>query len=231
MELNRNEINQREIYRYLGYRGIIPDEQVKGMIEEVLTELLSVVYPRNIYKTYQCQIIEANPKQIRLTEAVAANPGQVSFYSNQLAENLRGCSYVILMAATLGIEADKLLHKYELLNMTKASILQACAAAAIEACCNTLQQELKEEAAKQGFYLRPRFSPGYGDLPLTAQKDFFQAIDCTKRLGITLTDSLLMYPTKSVTAFIGLTSMKEDCHIGKCKQCKNIGCEFRDEDT
>ena len=115
--------------------------------------------------------------------------------------------------------------------MAKASVLQACAAAAIEACCNMLQQELQSDAARHGFYLRPRFSPGYGDLPLAAQKDFFQAIDCTKRLGITLTDSLLMYPTKSVTAFIGVTPQKEDCHIGKCKQCKNIGCEFRDEDT
>lgn len=231
VKLSKDNINQREIYRYLGYRGITPDDQITSMIDEVLTDLLAVIHPRSLYKTYQCQIIEANSKQIALSELESDFPKKIPFYSNQLAANLRGCPYVILMAATLGIEADKLLHKYELINMAKASVLQACAAAAIEACCNMLQQELQSDAARHGFYLRPRFSPGYGDLPLAAQKDFFQAIDCTKRLGITLTDSLLMYPTKSVTAFIGVTPQKEDCHIGKCKQCKNIGCEFRDEDT
>ena len=199
VKLSKDKINQREIYRYLGYRGITPDDQITSMIDEVLTDLLAVIHPRSLYKTYQCQIIEANPKQIALSELESDFPKKIPFYSNQLAANLRGCPYVILMAATLGIEADKLLHKYELINMAKASVLQACAAAAIEACCNMLQQELQS--------------------------------DCTKRLGITLTDSLLMYPTKSVTAFIGVTPQKEDCHIGKCKQCKNIGCEFRDEDT
>ena len=208
VKLSKDNINQREIYRYLGYRGITPDDQITSMIDEVLTDLLAVIHPRSLYKTYQCQIIEANPKQIALSELESDFPKKIPFYSNQLAANLRGCPYVILMAATLGIEA------------AKASILQACAAAAIEACCNMLQQELQSDAARHGFYLRPRFSPGYGDLPLAAQKDFFQAIDCTKRLGITLTDSLLMYPTKSVTAFIGVTPQKEDCHIGKCNNVK-----------
>ncbi|MFQ7492135.1 MAG: hypothetical protein ACLRMH_15290, partial [Lachnospiraceae bacterium] len=141
MKLSKDNINQREIYRYLGYRGITPDDQITSMIDEVLTDLLAVIHPRSLYKTYQCQIIEANPKQIALSELESDFPKKIPFYSNQLAANLRGCPYVILMAATLGIEADKLLHKYELINMAKASVLQACAAAATEACCNILQQE------------------------------------------------------------------------------------------
>ena len=160
VKLSKDKINQREIYRYLGYRGITPDDQITSMIDEVLTDLLAVIHPRSLYKTYQCQIIEANPKQIALSELESDFPKKIPFYSNQLAANLRGCPYVILMAATLGIEADKLLHKYELINMAKASVLQACAAAAIEACCNMLQQELQSDAARHGFYLRPRFSPG-----------------------------------------------------------------------
>ena len=220
VKLSKDKINQREIYRYLGYRGITPDDQITSMIDEVLTDLLAVIHPRSLYKTYQCQIIEANPKQIALSELESDFSKKIPFYSNQLAANLRGCPYVILMAATLGIEADKLLHKYELINMAKASILQACAAAAIEACCNMLQQELQSDAARHGFYLRPRFSPGYGDLPLAAQKDFFQAIDCTKRLGITLTDSLLMYPTKSVTALSESLHRKRTVILGNVNNVK-----------
>lgn len=231
VELNIEDINKKEIYRYLGYHGITPDTQIDQMIQEVLTELLTVSHPKNLYKVYRCNISQNNPREILLSDMEKDFTPRVSFYSTNLAANLRGCPYVILIAVTLGIEADKLLHKYELINMAKASILQACGAAAVEACCNSLQNELQDKALQQNMYLRPRFSPGYGDLPLAAQKDFFNAIECTKRLGITLTDNYLMYPTKSVTAFIGITPSQENCHIGKCKQCNNTGCEFRDEDT
>jgi len=224
MKLDSKNVNRREIARYLGYQGITPDDSVNAMVEEVLDELLHAIAPRNLYQRYDCHI-EADT--VVLT--TADTDGEVRFTSRNLSDNLRGCPYVILMAATLGIEADKLLHRYEMFNMAKASILQSCAAASIEACCDMLQEELRVKALEQGLYLRPRFSPGYGDLPLSAQTDFFHALDITKRLGVTLTDSLLMYPTKSVTAFIGLTPTKEDCHIGGCQQCNHKGCEYRNE--
>jgi cobalamin-dependent methionine synthase I len=137
------------------------------------------------------------------------------------------------MAATLGIEADKLMQKYEILNMAKASITQSCGAACIEAYCNILQERILEDVVAstgEKLYLRPRFSAGYGDVPLEVQRDIFRALECTKRIGLTLTESLLMYPTKSVTAFIGLTANPESCHVGKCKSCNNINCEFREVD-
>ena len=58
--------------------------------------------------------------------------------------------------------------------------------------------------AVAGCALRHRFSPGYGDLPLSVQPAFLAALDATRRLGITLTSSFLMVPTKSVTAFVGV---------------------------
>ena len=158
------------------------------------------------------------------------NDADLILKSRHLVNNLKTCHKVIVLAATIGIEADKLLHRYEISNMAKASAAQACGAACIEAYCNKLQLEFKQKAENLGLVLRPRFSPGYGDLPLETQESIFTLLDCSKRLGLTLTDSMLMYPTKSVTAFIGLTTNREDCHVGRCSQCENIGCEFRDED-
>ncbi len=68
----------------------------------------------------------------------------------------------------------------------------------------------------------------YGDLPLDYQKTIFEELECTKRIGLTLTDSLLMYPTKSVSALIGLTANPQSCHIGKCRDCENTACAFRE---
>ena len=225
MELDISHVNRREIYRYLGYRGQIPDETVCYMIEEVLKELLRVVKPRNLYQSYECKVQNS---EIRLWNE--AQEGTIVFKSKKLADNLVQCEKVILLAATLGIEADKLLQRYEIMNMAKASVTQACGAACMEAYCNLVQEQIREQQLTDGFYLRPRFSPGYGDLALETQKVIFDCLQCSKRLGLTLTDSLLMYPTKSVTAFIGITKNKQGCHIARCSSCENTGCEFRYED-
>ncbi len=226
MELTIEQIKRREIYRYLGYRGQTPDDRICQMIEEVLQELLRVIRPKNLYQRFSCRIQDKRIIQLQSD----ALQGEWIFQSAALAENLAQCQEVILMAATLGIEADKLLQKYEIMNITKASITQACGGACIEAYCNLLQEQIRAEEQEKGYYLRPRFSPGYGDFPLEAQKQMFDCLQCTKRLGVTLTDSLLMYPTKSVTAIIGITKNKQGCHIAKCSACENTGCEFRYED-
>lgn len=225
MELESVHINRREIYRYLGYRGQIPDEAVSQMIEEVLCELLRVIHPRNLYQCYECRI---QYDEISLWNE--AQEGTIVFRSQKLADNLMQCERVILFAATLGIEADKLLQRYEIMNMAKASVVQACGAACMESYCNLVQEQIREHYKVEECYLRPRFSPGYGDLSLEAQKSIFDCLQCSKRLGLTLTDSLLMFPTKSVTAFIGITRNKQGCHIAKCSTCENRGCEFRYED-
>ena len=65
--------------------------------------------------------------------------------------------------------------------------------------------ELEEEVRGEGYYVRPRFSPGYGDFSLEVQSAFLEMTDATKLIGITLTDGGIMVPEKSVTAVIGLT--------------------------
>lgn len=232
-EIGKN-INKYEIYRYLGYKSEMPDEQILKISEEVLGEIMIASEPKSVYKIFDCKIENDN---VFLFECGSYNDDfnkdkevpQLCIKSKNLADNLKQCSKAVLFAATIGIGADKLLNKYELMNMTKASVTQACAAAYIETFCNVLQDEIRQQALAEGLYLRPRFSPGYGDLELEAQKHIFAVLECTKRIGLTLTQSLLMYPTKSVTAIIGLTPNKQSCHIDKCKQCNNIGCEFRNE--
>ena len=215
----KNTVQKKEIYRYLGFGASEPADAVRALADEVLSELLSVIKPKSIYRIYACG---AYGSGVRV--------GDMDFKSSALAGNLAQCNKAALFAATPGLEADKLLQRYEIVNMAKASIAQACGAACIEAYCNLMQEQIRlaaQEAGGEPLYIRPRFSPGYGDLPLETQRDIFRALECTKRIGLTLTQSLLMYPTKSVTAFIGLTRNPQGCHVGKCKSCKKTDCEFR----
>ena len=126
---------------------------------------------------------------------------------------------VLLFAATLGIEADRLIERARVRSMAEVSILQAASAAMIEAYCDDINRRIKEEAHARGLYVRPRYSPGYGDLALKSQKDFFALLKPEKETGITLTSSLIMVPTKSVTALIGLSSHDLPCILQGCEDC------------
>ena len=80
---------------------------------------------------------------------------------------------------------------------------------------------------KEGLYARPRFSPGYGDFSLEHQKEITSILNTPKTIGLTVTDTLILAPAKSVTAIIGFSTTKQYCHKHGCEVCKKIDCEFR----
>ena len=83
-------------------------------------------------------------------------------------------------------------------------MLQAAGAMFIEEYCNYLENFLLTQEKKTGNSFKPRFSPGYADIKLETQKIFFELLQCQKNIALTLNDSLIMSPEKSVTAFIGV---------------------------
>lgn len=207
------EINRREIYRYLGYRGHEADEKTKELVENCVEELGSAAEWR--YRRREVPL--------HMTEDGEIDCGFFRTTSKDLSRNLSGCGQVLLMGATLGIGVDRLLVKYGKLNVTRAVVLQAAAAAMIEGCCNELVQGWKQEYEAKGLYLRPRFSPGYGDFSLECQAGILQGLD----MKLTLTDGGLMVPTKSVTAVIGISGIPQDCRVEGCEICEKTDCMYR----
>ena len=124
--------------------------------------------------------------------------------SECLKKNLSDCDSVVLFAATVGSGLDRLIARYSVMSPAKAFMLQAIGAERIEALCNLFNQEISEQAKADGRATAPRFSAGYGDLPLEFQRDIFKVLDCQRKIGVTLQESLIMLPSKSVTAIIGI---------------------------
>lgn len=127
--------------------------------------------------------------------------GVFKFNSKNLALNLKNCRTVIIFGATVGIALDRLIQKYSITSPAKAVMLQAIGAERIEALCDKFCEDLSKS---RNITFKPRFSAGYGDLPLETQKDIFRILDLERKIGLTLNNSLLMSPTKSVTAFAGI---------------------------
>ena len=136
----------------------------------------------------------------------------------------------VLFGATLGSDVDVLIRKESRRHVAKAAILQAAAAALIEEYCDECQRMINLKLNEEGKGTLKRFSPGYGDFGLENQREIFSKLQLPKKIGLTLTDSLLMVPTKSVTAIMPIVSIDRSCDVGKnCSTCPNTECEFRQE--
>lgn len=208
--------NDREILRYLGHHGQAVGENVEQLIEECKAELEQAATPRSIWRTYPLTITDHTIDMTCLRTQ-----------SRNLERNLQDCQEVLLFSATLGSQTDVLLQRYGKLQMSKAVVMQAAAVAMLETYCDEVNGALKEKFLERASYLRPRFSPGYGDFPLQCQREIAAALELSKRIGITLTDSLLMVPTKSVTAVIGISPVPKDCSIQGCELCGKTDCAYR----
>ena len=124
--------------------------------------------------------------------------------SHSLATCIMGCHEIILFGATVGFGIDRLIQKYSITSPSRAIMLQALGSERVEALCDAFCRDILQSEGEEGNTVRPRFSPGYGDLSIELQREIFLALDLTKNLGINLGDNLFMTPTKSVTAIVGI---------------------------
>ena len=131
---------------------------------------------------------------------------------------LAQCHRAALLACTLGARFDLALTAVQARDMARAVILDACGSALVEQGCDEAEKELS--ARFPGRYLTDRFSPGYGDLPLELQRDICAVLDTPRRLGLHVTESLLLNPVKSVTAGIGLSDRPQMARIRGCAYCQ-----------
>jgi len=210
------DIRKKEVYRYLGYHHIEPSAEIDARIDDSLKKLAEVCQPRSTHAIFPLQ----------LHDGVVEAAGMV-IHSSGLAKNLRGCEKLCFMAATIGIGPDRLVARAQLTSLLDAAVLQAAGAAMTEAWCDEVNEGIRLEAAAEGLYCRPRFSPGYGDFPLSFQTSFLTLLNMPSTIGVHLTDSLLMVPSKSVTAVIGLSRTPVPCVLEGCEACSRTDCPYR----
>ena len=207
----------KEAVRYLGYGRHAVDEKTEALVRISFEELDRVAKSRIVYRIFELET--AGDGGIKI--------GDLSIASKNLAKNMQGCERAVMLGATLGIEVDMLMKRYSLTEMTKAVVLQACGAAMLEEFLDGWQAEFEREAEKEGYYLRPRFSPGYGDFDIAHQEEFLRILDSAKKIGLTMTDGYMLTPTKSVTAVIGMSKESTACHRKGCEECGKTDCIYR----
>ena len=199
MEARLTSIDPIDALRYLGHRGI-PDAETLARIEALSESLIAAAKPRLVWRR-----LPLNPENDNLLAG------------KDLRALLRESTDIVLFAATLGAETELLLRRTQLRDMAEAVILDACADCAIENVCDNFCADLVKDVAPA--HLTDRFSPVYGDLPLAHQRVIFDALNVTRRIGVTLTERGLMLPQKSVTAILGIAPTPQPRRDNRCAAC------------
>ena len=189
----------RDVLHYLGAAEDAPEELCRA-VEECGAWLENRLHPRWVWRVVE--LGENCP--LALTGELARTM-------------LADCTRAVLLCCTLGPEFDSLMRSEQARDMSRAVILDAWGSAWVERGCEEAEREIF--ARFPGQYLTDRFSPGYGDLPLSLQSDFCAFLDTPRRLGVHVTESCLLNPQKTVTAVLGLSDRPQMARIRGCAYC------------
>ncbi|MEE0705749.1 MAG: hypothetical protein UCH28_05120 [Adlercreutzia sp.] len=185
MELTA-QVDIDEALAFLGHRGQALGPDLAARIQRAATLCEAELRPRGVW------------------QALPWEDARLFLTGSDLAAHVAGCSEVVLMAATLGPESELVLRRESALGATDGLLVDACASSLVEQAANQLNRLIVEEAAARGLTATSRYSPGYGDLPLTCQPAFLAACGADRALGLRTTAANMLVPTKSITAVIGL---------------------------
>ena len=143
-----------------------------------------------------------------------------------VTKSLKNSASMVLFIATCGDKIEtwsKQLMKEG--HSLEGLIVDLIGSEMAEAIVEYLHHHIETEVLKSGNKVSNRYSPGYCNWPVSDQQKLFALLkgnDC----GITLTDSSLMLPIKSVSGLIGIgPSMKKAAY--KCNACPELKCMMR----
>ena len=213
------EVDAAETRRYAGLRKA--HDFGEQNIREACAEALLLLDVGGAWELYDYDTAR---------HTVASQP-PFTIAGNSIIKHLDGCERVICMAATVGLDIEReVTEKFERGEYLSSILLDAAATAAVEQVADEMEKHFASTFARDGFKLRWRFSPGYGDWPLTEQSKLFTAANASQ-IGLTLTSAMMLEPRKSITAIIGLERVTKaqpsQASKKSCANCDRVDCPSR----
>ena len=194
-------LDRAEALRYLGGGKTEVPPAVEDLLDRAAGELWRTAAPR---------------AAVRRIPADRLAPLLVG---RDIAAHLEGCDEGILLAVTLGAGVDGALRRAMATDMAYGVVLDAAASALVEQLADGLEAEQRALLAKENRYLTGRFSPGYGDWPITVQPAFVQWLDAGRQAGLWAAESCVLTPGKSITALCGGADHPVRGKLAGCANC------------
>ena len=220
------KIDKKEVLRYLQYKNQNINEDLSNLINESIEETKKIINPKFVLRRYTIKKIN---KEIGKKQVILEN-GNLILESDDIYNLFEKCDECILMATTLGLDIEREIRKLTYTNLTKGVIMDACATTAIEEVCDVVQENIAKNLSSEDRYITYRYSPGYGDLSIDKNIDINNILNSQKEIGLTVTNSGIMIPRKSVVALIGVSDKKAISTKKSCDYCNNRhNCDYKKE--
>lgn len=208
-------LDRKEVLRYLGYRGQEVTPELDGRLDAAIASCLAIGRARASIAVYDVAGREELPDG---TPQVTLADTALTLVGTSMQRHMRGARKVGVLAVTIGMGVERELKRLSLTDRLGQVLFDAAATTMVERAADAAEATLVGMAAREGLYTNFRFSPGYGDMPMQTQHVLLDALDA-RRLGITLSPTLLMTPTKSVTAVVGMFDAPQPSTHASCADC------------
>lgn len=205
------QLSIEDIYEAMGYGENRPDDQVNELISDMWNRVKEVVMPRFYFQIFDCEIFH---DEIHI-QNICFDTGKI------ITRSLRNSRQIAIFVATAGLEYEALVHDVKSENdCTSLFILDSIGTCIAESVGEYMEKKLQDEIGDISH--TNRFSPGYCGWNIIEQQKLFKLLP-SGICDVTLSDSSLMYPIKSISGFIGIG---EDVitHIYSCQICKMENC-------
>ena len=183
------ENDYKEVLKTLGYENESLDESVKELLLVCEKELKETINACFVYRVFDYCDGEMKDSGFELE-------------GETIKEHLDGCVKCICFCTTLGGEVDALIRKKQITSMAEAMTIDKMASFLVEKACDKAEEVIMKDY--EGYEKTFRYGLGYGDFPITKQKEFLDMLDASRQVGVHVNDASMLMPTKSVTCLIGI---------------------------
>ena len=213
---NSLEIDTEMVFRYLGLKKPYPDEQIRRQQMEVAMRRIKMAsMPRWTYRQFNIVVSadhltakklpdDGKLAQVGMDAGIQLAGTSVYFTGKDIRKHLENCSACLLLAVTLGSQVEQIIRAAESRDMSETVMLDTAASVLADQYADEAETILRRKNEKSGSFLTGRFSPGYGDFSLDIQPDFLQLVQAEKEIGLTVSQTYILLPRKSITAILGI---------------------------
>jgi hypothetical protein len=213
-----------ELDLVLRSQGGVPSRarpQLRKLATAMIERARPLLSPAVAYEVFDVQEVRH--------ERLVISP-RVSLHSPRLVSALGGAQQIGVAVCSIGPQLEEAVHAmFAAGQAVEAAVLDGVGSAAVDELSQRVCGMFGDIARERGLMAGSPISPGESDWPLEAQRDLFDLLPA-EEIGVTLRDSYLMYPLKSLSMVVGIgqnlavASPCELCSLGDV-------CRYRERKT
>ncbi len=213
------KITSNDIMMALGYKDTSANEFVLEQAKISADRANEICTPKFIDRKIAIDRVHGDDIKLETGDVLSCK---------SLAKELKDCTHVIAAVFTVGEKMDEeISNAFGLGDSLTGMMIDAAGSRLVSYFANQMWKRYSKELP-DGIKITRGFAPGSQDFAIEQQEVIFNLIDADT-IGVSLNDSMLMKPAKSISAVYGIGKIKDGCVAHSCAGCPREDCMMRDD--